>query len=238
MDSPVPALAPHLAKALAALREGGVNPTDAEIVWLGRLRHKCDNPDDGSIPWVMGAPIEYGGVAFYPVHRLAESWFLRAFKLFDGDDEMQIAAFLFAHAHSGIGDTTVRKYVTAGAIRDTLVEWWDELPIHGEQVPVLCEALRKLDGEGESVPDADEKTECAHIACTSSVPTSIAALCKAFPGVSPEYWLTDISSADSMEMLVSVGSGGSWAESYERRTAVANWLKAVKWVWRNHQNAE
>ena len=237
MDNPVPDLAPRLAKALAAFRESGVEPTDAELVWLASLRAKCDNPTDGSVPWVMGAPLEYGGIKWHPMHRLAESWFLRAFKLFDGDDILQISAFLFAHAHSGIGDKTVREYMSDESMRAKLNDWRDGLAIQDDQIPELCETLRGMDGQGEFVPDlTDGKVEDIEPMAPSSVPQNVAALCKAFPGVSPEFWLTDISSNDSMLMLATACNESGWAESPLRRAAVANWLKAIKWVWRNHTN--
>jgi hypothetical protein len=238
VHSPVPSLAPRLAVALKALRDGGVEPTDAEIVWLGKLRHKADNPCDGSVPWVMGAPVEYGGMRWYPMHRLAESWFLRAFKLLDGNDVLQIAAFLFAHAYSGAGDKTVREYMTDEAIREKLDEWRNDLPVHDDQVAALCDTLRDLDGQQDSVPDVRDDSEDGEEVEAVNTAHSIASFCKAFPGVSPEFWLTDISSADSMQMLSAVGSDGGWAESPIRREAVANWLRAVKWVWRNHQDGE
>jgi hypothetical protein len=178
-------------------------------------------------------------VLWYPMHRLAESWFLRAFKLLEGNDVLQIDAFLFAHAHSGIGDVTVRSYMTDEAMRKKLNEWHDDVPVHEEQVATLCDTLRALDGQNDSVPDVRDKDDgdLAEIG-TANTPQSIATLCKAFPGVSPEFWLTDISSADSTEMLAAVGSDGGWAESPIRREAVANWLRALKWVWRNHQDGE
>ena len=235
MQTPVPSLSPRLSDALDAFRESGVNPTDAEIVWLGKLREKCDNPADCSVPWVMGAPLEYGGVKWYSMHRLAESWFLRAFKLLDGDDMLQIMAFLFAHANSNIGNTTVRDFMSESSMREMLFEWGDDLAIHEGQLAELCETLRKKDGQSEQVPDVNESELDQEDTITNdSVPQSIAALCKAFPGVSPEYWLTDISSNDAMLMMASVGNSGGWAESETRRNAVENWLKGIKWVWKNH----
>ena len=61
-----------------------------------------------------------------------------------------------------------------------------------------------------------------------------AIMCKAFPGCAPEFWLTGISSGDCRKMLESVASDGPFATSPERTRAIANYLKAVKTLWRKY----
>ncbi len=91
MPSPVPELAPKLAEVLMIFRESDVCPTDEEIVWLAELRRPCGHPSDGSVPWVMGAPLSFSGVKWYPMHRLAESWFVRSMAILAGDANVETA---------------------------------------------------------------------------------------------------------------------------------------------------
>ena len=234
MASPVPDLAPKLADALQVFRDSGIEPTAAEIVWLADLRRACDRPHDGSVPWVMGSPVEYGGVKFYPLHRLAESWFVRSMAI-AGDDELKGAIYLFAHAHSGVGDVTVRDLSTMADLERVVRPWFEALPIHEEQAEALCEVLARIDGGGENVPDPDKADEQAPDHEQASMTQFVSLAMRAFPGVAPSFWLTDMPSAAVREMMCDVSSDGSgWAVSAQRTQAITNWLRAVKWVWRNH----
>ena len=58
-------------------------------------------------------------------------------------------------------------------------------------------------------------------------------MCKAFPGVSPEYWLTGISANDARDMLLDVADE-NFATSTDRTEAIKNFLKAIKWIWVKH----
>jgi len=236
MSSPVPELAHRLAEVLRAFRDAGVEPTSEEIVWLADLRRACDKPCDGSIPWLCGAPVEWCGVKWYAMHRLAEGWFLRAMALTGDDNHTQTAIYLYAHAFSAPGDRSLINISTIADIEREVMPWYDALPMpdDADQITALCERLTEIDGGVASVPDPDRsETE------TESEDNStrfVALACKAFPGVSPDYWLTDMPSHAIREMISSMSAteGDGWATSERRTSAIANWLKAVKWVWRNH----
>ena len=230
-----PSLSPKLLSALDAFRAGGVTPTDAEIVWLASLRRKCDKPTDGSVPWVVGAPLSFCGIDWYSLHKLAEGWWLRAFALMDGNPDDQVAVFMFSHAHSKPGDVTLRGIMSAESIRVAVREWSNALPIHEDQLDNLCDRLRELDGDFEHVTDPADKDKPKEDS-PSLVDESgrfAAIMCKAFPGVSPDYWLTGIAASDARDMLSDV-SGDDFATSMERTEAIKNFLKAVKWIWVNH----
>tara|TARA_R110000782_G_scaffold56746_1_gene118852 strand:+ start:1759 stop:2457 length:699 start_codon:yes stop_codon:yes gene_type:complete len=227
-----PSLSPKLTSALEAFRAGGVSPTDEEIVWLASLRQKCDKESDGSVPWVMGAPVSYGGVDWYSLHRLAESWWLRSFKLLAGNQRDQVLVYIFAHAHSKPGDTTLRGLMGSQQISETVNAWAYDLAIHDDQLDELCDRLSVLDGNDENIPDPAAKPEESSD-CVDGQQTFAGIMCKAFPGVSPEYWLTGIAANDARDMLCDVAND-NFATSSERTDAIKNFLKAVKWIWVNH----
>jgi len=235
MASPVPELAPRLAEALIAFRESGVCSTDAEIVWLAELRYACDHPRDGSVPWLMGAPLSFSGIQWYPMHRLAESWFVRAMTLLDGDERLQTAAYLYAHAVSAPGDRSAQGLTSERDIRVNLDEWYESLPIHedADQMAALCDSLRRLDGDVDMVPDIEER-ESEPV--EDNPQRFVTTICQAFPGIPPSYWLTELPAHEVRAMIAAVSEGsGDWATSAARTTAIGNWLKAVKWVWKNHE---
>jgi len=237
MSSPVPELAPRLAETLHAFREAGVEVTAEEIVWLAVLRRPCDNPIDGSLPWLIGAPFNYAGIAWYPIHHLAELWFIRAKKLLNGSDApdtAHMAAFLFAHAHSAPGDVTVRTMQTLPEIVARCTEWFDGLPLHVGQILPLINRLRELDRNTSSVSDGTADMSDQVLA---SQPAGVAIMMKAFPGTTPEFWLTGCAAADAREYVQSVSDGGSdFSTSATRTSAQTDYLKAVKAVWGNHAN--
>ena len=233
MQSPVPEIAPHLTATLAALRADGISPSDAEVVWLARLRWVCDHPEDGSIPWVSGAPVQYGGAIFWPMHRLGELWFIRAHRLLEGMDKLQVAAYMFAHVNSAPGDRTL-LYITSDAdvVRE-VSEWFDMLALHDDQIIVLTDRLRQLDGQAD-VETVSNGTDDAP-AITDSITAGTAGLCKAFPGTTPDYWMSGVSAAEARGMMESVAThNGCFANSPRRTRAVSNYLNAVKQVRLNH----
>jgi len=237
MSSPVPELAPRLAETLCAFREAGVEPTDSEIVWLAILRRPCDHPIDGSLPWLIGAPFNYAGIAWYPIHHLAELWFIRVKKLLnesDAPDVAHMAAFMFAHAHSVPGDVTVRTIGTLPEIVNTCTEWLNSLPIHAGQFLPLINRLRELDKNTATIPDGTEDRSDEVLASQHS---GVAIMTKAFPGTTPEFWLTGVASSDAREYVSAVSDGGGkFATSTTRTSAQTDYLKAVKVVWENHAN--
>jgi hypothetical protein len=234
-DSPIPALHPRLAEALATFRRCGINPTDAEIAWLAIVRRDCDRMRDGTIPWVSGAPLDYAGVAWYPLHRLAGVWYARAYALLEGDTSAQVAALLYAHAHSGPGDASLRKLVTEAQIRGVVLPWLDALPIHAEQIGELCDQLRALEDRRVSVPD--EKADDAEMPADGHT-RQTAVLMQAYPGLPAEYWDTGLSAHEvdvMLELAIERASGERTPRAYAK--AVQSWLRAVRWVWIAH-NAE
>ena len=233
MTAPVPDLSPKLAATLDAFRAEGITLSPAEVVWLATLRARCDGKGEGGVPWVMGSPLDYAGVQWWPLHRLAEAWWLRANTLLSEVAEDQIAVYLFAHAHSAPGDRSLRMLTNAAAIRKAARTWFRDLPLHDGQVVELCNRLRELDGDGDGVPDPDAKpVETAP--GRDDTHGFLAVMCKAFPGVPPEYWMSEIPAHDARKILFGASSDGGWATSPERTEAQKNYLKAVKWLWRTH----
>jgi len=229
----VPALSPHVDKALQTFREAGVALSDAEVVWLATLRRDCDKPRDGDLPEVWGAALHYAGRTFYPMHRLAETWFLRAFKLTSGTELLPAAAFIFAHERSATGDTSLREYSTTAQVSEVLSEYLDNLPIHSAQIAPLCDALSDLDGNPYSVPEIKDGD-----ASSSSTDTFISTMCKAFPGTLPDYWLTGLPSAKARAILEAASDEGTdFATSFDRTEAIKNWLRAIKLIWKDRDNA-
>ena len=232
MASAVPELSQRLQDTLAAFAAEGVTLAPSEIVWLAELRRPCDHPSDGSIPWIMGAPLKYGGETFWPLHELASCWFSRAYKVVEWSDVGGVACYLYAHTRSAPGDISLRFLTQSEDIRTTVLDWYENAAIHERQLEVLTAELRRLDGNDSCVPDPDEKNDGAARDYPHDNGAQFAAImCKAFPGATPEYWLTEISSGDARKMLEKIADDAPFATSPERTRAIANYLKAVKTLW-------
>jgi len=234
MASAVPDLHPRLVETLDAFDADGITLSASEIVWLADLRKPCDRTTDGSIPWAMGSPLRYGGETFWPLHELADNWFRRAYKLLHSDGVLDIACYLFAHTRSAPGDVSLRMLTSVDEMREAVSEWYTQAAIHAGQLNVLCEAMHTLDGtDGGDVEDPDAKPALVD-AKPDNGSKFAAMMCKAFPGVSPEYWLSEISKTDALAMLDAVSESGPFATSRERTEAISNYLRAVKTLWRIH----
>ena len=229
-----PELPPKLAATLDAFESEGIQPTAKEIVALADLRRKCDGKNDGSVPWIMGAPLDYAGVTWWPLHRLAESWWLRANELLAGNIEDQVYVYLYAHAFSAAGDRSLRMLTGTDSIRQAVRAWYNDLALHEDQVIELTNRLRELDGDTDNVPDPDAKPVIISEPRTDDGTGFVATMCKAFPGVSPEYWNTEIAAKDARSMLDVASEGGDFATSSDRSEAIGNYLKAVKWIRKAH----
>ena len=229
-----PALSPKLQDTLKAFRDGGVTPTDAELAWLVLLRWPCDNPRDGSVAWIPGAPVVFGGIRFYALHRRARSWFLRAYRLLEDNRHDQTTAYLYAHANSALGDNSLIQMMGIAEIRKTLRAWDDQLAIPDSAIAPLCDRLRQLDGEVlTTVPDPDARPKPEQATDGNQDARFAAAMCLSFPGSTPEYWLSGIAETDALAMQTAE-SDGEFAESEARLAAVHEYLRAVKWIWLNH----
>jgi len=230
-----PALAPKVTEALDNLRASGIFPTDAEVGWLIRLRVPCDTPDDGSLQLPMGSPLNLSGVDFWPLHRLGSAWFRRVYQLLDGYPVMRVWSYLYAHAQSNPGNVALRNLTSLDALRVELTAWADSIPVHDLVLDVLCDELSRIDGDIDCVPNPDALVKRASPTGGNSDQTFCAAMCKAFPGVPPEYWLTGISEHDAMQMLESAGDHGCFATSTDRKAHVRNFLNAIKQIRDNHR---
>ena len=234
MASVVPDLSPRLQDTLAAFAASGVVLSPAEIVWLAELRRPCDKPSDGSIPWVMGAPIRDSGETFWPLHELASNWFSRAYKIVSWSDVGGIACYLFAHTRSAPGDKSLRLLSGSEEIRTTVLDWYEQSGIHQGQLAVLSGALNRLNGVDNDVPNPDATPTQDDSAPVDNSARFAAAMCHAFPGSTPEYWLTEIPSTVAVKMLAEASGSGQFATSPERTRAISNYLTAVKTLWRMH----
>lgn len=223
--NPVPDLHPNLESTLAALRADGINPTDAEVVWLARLRWPCDHPRHG-VKELVGAPVEIGGDTFWPLHRLAEYWFVAAGEILGDEGTRKTDAYLFAHTRSAPGDRSLLLITGEDAIAQTVHDWRAGLALHDENVPDLVRLLRHIDGYADEAAPRPATEEPGEL-------DGIGTLCKMFPGTTPDYWRSGISIAET-EALFESTSKQAWAESSKRTAAIENYLLAVKQVRANH----
>jgi hypothetical protein len=235
IESPAPPLAPHVELTLAAFAEAGITPTFREAGWLVKLREPCDNPESGALPWQCGAPFEYAGVEWYPLHNLASTWMMMMevhLKQAKSRVLVYAACFLFAHAHSAVGDGSLRKWWVPAKAQREAVRWFRDLPMHIGQTAGLMDRLRELDSYAPAVPDPNGKAQAAS---GVDMRRAIGVMMKAFPGTSAEFWWTGCSTADATAYM-GCQSGGVFATSPARNAAIENYLKAVRWVWRLHQH--
>jgi hypothetical protein len=237
MDAPE--LSRRLRDALAGLRAAGVSVTDAEIVWLADLARRADSPSLGSVAWVAGAPIQHCGVTFWPWTLLAETWFHVWYPSI-ADTEMRLALYAYAHVVSTPGDSSLRLLSGISEIKAHLRSWMDGLAMPVAQLVEVCERLRELDGcDDGTIPNPDREPQPDADTTGPNMARSMAYLCKAFPGSSPEYWATGIDRRTIDDMTAAIAT----AEHQQGQApdpddpgirAIHNFRMAAKWVLKNH----
>jgi len=226
----VPGLAPKLAEALASLRADGITPTDAEIVWLARLRWACDHQRSFDADGIVGSSVDMFGQRFYPLHRLAEHWFVSACELND-DAAFHTAVYMFAHVFSAPGDRTLLTLSDEKSVKEVVWAWRNSLPIHDENEGEFVRLLRMIDRYTEDIStDTDKADERIN-------PFSgVASLCRMFPGTTPDYWQTGMSTGE-IALLLDADKTSQWATSSDRTRAIAAFLSAVKYIRQQHIEA-
>jgi len=228
-----PELAPKLAEAIAALEADGIALTPAEVAWLARLRWPCDNPEDGSIQWVAGAPVVCCGVTFWPLTMRATAFWARACQLFGADSETAMQAYLMAHVYSEPGDRTLMPLSTEDEIATACDYFEASLPIPEAQLGQLYRRLIELGGGSLDDPGCEESGEDVP---SVDLPSFAAAMCRAFPGTTPDYWLDGISKQEAAAMESrAVGESGEWATGRRRTNAMRAFMRAVKAIRRDRQ---
>lgn len=227
MDCPCPPLAPKLAVVIDALRADGCFPTDAELVWLGRLRWACDHPQDGSVAMLPGAPVVHCGVTFWPINGQGRAWYRRALALTadGGDDSVWLRIFTAAHCKPG--DKTLVRLSTAGQIREAVDEWIDNLPIPARDTYQVCEAVLIMDGDSSCVPNPNPTDADAS---DSNILGFAGTMMQQFPGTTVDYWTCQISEREVEELCDSATGKAGWATSSKRLTAIEQFQRAVKWI--------
>lgn len=224
--TPCPQLSPYVEATLAELRADGIQPTDAEIGWLIKLRERCDRTRVDDVP--PGWPITVAGVTFWPRHRLATTWWLAAHRALDGRPHLQVMAFIYAHTQSRPGDVSLRDM--AGDPAAILAAWGDALPISDAALPALCERLRAMDGNGDAVPALKQRDDEP----AAGEAAFLAGMAKLFPGTPVDYWRSGISEREATELAAAATSRGDWADSAERGAAITNYMRAVAWIRARH----
>lgn len=231
--SPCPMLNGYVAATLEALRADGIECTADEIAWLTELRWRCDRPDfREGIPPPHGFPLMIDtmpGVELWPLHGLAETWFRMAGEIVD---DLRTDVYLYAHVHSAPGDTGLATLQTADAIRETVGAWRCALPLHDDNEASLVRLCRLIDGyvQPDVLAPEQKGTEPEHDDVESRC---VRMLCEALPGTTPTYWRTEISVAE-MDALMRARKPEPWAESPRRKSAIENYLNAVRWIRRAH----
>ena len=238
MDAP--AITERLTDALAALRAAGAPPTDAQIVWLGKLAERVQHPDIGYVAWVAGAPIESGGAVFWPMTLLAEAWYFRWYPEFR-DDELVLALYAYAHIKSGPGNRELlRLTADRQTVREALRQWSDSCALPELQLVEVCERLQAVNAGESTIPNPDKASEDKPEHYDHR--EHLALLCKAFPGSAPDYWLCGVSKTVTDGMLRAIESaerapGAAPDPDDPRMRAIHNFRQAVKWVLHNHEAA-
>jgi hypothetical protein len=230
MDS-APPLPNKLTESLALLRSLGVTLTDADIVWLAELRRQADTPPGRANLSSAASPIEICGVKLWPMHLLAECWSSDWVHEFEGDPFLQGCIYLFACAKSGPMDTTLAGIATYDAVKKAVVEWISSTTIMRKDIPKVIDACCKLmeTDFANTVDNPDKMQTVANAPKTTE--ERAAALCKTFPGTTPDYWLVGVSTSCALKMAIEVSKSGDsseWAQSPLRIKRVASYLAAVK----------
>ena len=238
-----PALHQWVRDDVARLTRAGVPPTLAEVVWLADLCRAAHTPPGRESYQDPAAPLRFAGVEFWPLHMLAQGWFVRWFAAFEGQPEIQTGVYLFAHTRSRPGDASLRELGDMDAVADAVAGWMRDLPIPEADLPDLAERLRRMSASDDVPPVPKGGAEIDQADAAGATPEERAAmLCGVFQGTSPEYWLTGCSERQAVTMaaakVAGENGGGCWANSPERTRRIASYMNAVKWVARRGMGLE
>jgi len=231
-------LSGYVAATVEALRADGITITDAELAWLVEMRWRCDRPDfrEGVHP-PRGFPLiidTLPGVELWPLHALAETWFRMAGEIVA---DIQTDVYLYAHTRSAPGDNGLATLQTDAAIRETVGAWRCGLPLHADNEASLVRLCRLIDGYvAPDVQAPDQVTESMD-SQEDTESRCVRMLCEALPGTTPTYWRTEISVSE-MEALMRARKPEPWAESPRRKSAIENYLNAVRWIRQAHRKDE
>jgi hypothetical protein len=109
-------------------------------------------------------------------------------------------------------------------------EWRLSIALHEDIEPELVRFLRVRDGIDAGVPSP---TDAAPDPEQAGPVDGVTAMCKAFPGTTPDYWMTGISERDIDELCKRLDRG-NWATCDTRKHAIDSYLNAVKWIRKAH----
>jgi hypothetical protein len=219
---------------LARLRKVGIEPSFAEVVWLSDLAKAAHTSPGREVIQCHAAPIKFCGAVFYPFHLRARYWYAEWRDLFDGDGLLQDGLYFFAHVHSKPGDVSLVELSTADAVQDAVKAWLRQQEFSEADSLTLAEALYRMD-HGDDNPVSSPETKPDNE--TQSIVTleeRVAELCELFPGTTPTYWQSEISSIEgdklAAAMIAATGDEGAWATSAIRTRKIGSYMNAVKWI--------
>lgn len=214
---------------IAKLRARGIEPTIDEMVWLARLAELAHTPPGRVTVEDVAAPVKFAGETFWPLHMLAQRWFVQWFEAFEGQDEMRAGVYLYAHTKSKPGDKSLRELSDMDEVARVVSEWLNNAAFRSDQLVDLQAALQRMADDEQDIPAPDEKSEQRG----ATQEDRISSLCSAFEGTTPEFWESEICERQAMMVVASriaQENGGAWANSPLRARRMANYMNAIKWI--------
>ena len=197
---PRPTLHPKAAAVIQSLEKKGLYPSADHIVWLQDAAGQFKRATRDSMARMIDAPIECGGVDFYPLTLLAIDWLVNL----PADLQSDLLVQAFASAHGRDSD----------ALTGMRVPWRVRLAVWGWARTVKASKM----AISEVMAEVGESEEMADIPCKGLLKPSKPSrrgnadfgavafeLCRKYPGTSPEFWLCEVSSVYAIERLESNG---------------------------------
>lgn len=222
---------PQLKKVLKIFDRAGIKLEAEEIINLYLLRCACENtcspsPMHSIIPPIPGAPFTFCGVDFFPLHMLAETWLSHMWEIFSGNAIMQIAIYIYAHAHSAPGEKKLLELCEKEKAESVIIEWFRNLPLHEYHVVFLCQKLRELDGYQKQTNNEGKREENSKPAIEPIM--FVAMMMREFPGTTLDFWLNGVSVKDAIAMMRQKNENTNWALSEERAENIEKFLAYIK----------
>lgn len=186
-------LHPLAAQQVKELRDKwGVECDLDDVVWLHELASRVTRPMGAPHEGLAGAPVQIGNLTLWPLTIGASEWVHTMLAMFpDGKDSVTVVAYGMAKARSPVDLPAGMRYRDAQAalraFRRSLGVTHRELM---EAISVLSEREPKAPPKTTTPPDA-----------TRVYRDLIAALCKAYPATTPDYWRWGTSRCEALDML-------------------------------------
>lgn len=196
-----PKLHPMAAAALKDMRAKGLAPRDDHVLWLQdaaqRIRKTVRRRAAELVDW----PVPCGGALLYPMSLAAFEWWRN--RPFELQKDVFVQGFVCAHSHH----PDVLKPLTGyWSTRKAARNWAVHLTCSKKALSAAVESVWPENNACE-VDNPPGQIESSHKEDLPDYGAFVLALCKQFPGTTPQYWAWEVPMEIAFDSLRLVDAG-------------------------------